>query len=139
MKFVLSFIFDSSLDKVLLIHKNRPEWQKGKVNGVGGQIELNETETEAIVREVSEEAGIEIPKEHWIAVGKSQGDDWTVNLFTAVYQGDMADARSLTDEKIEWFDVDNLPGSIISNLSWLVPLCRDKLKTNYPANVEVDY
>ena len=42
---------------VLLIRKNRPDWQAGKLNGVGGKIEPGEFPIEAMVREFQEETG----------------------------------------------------------------------------------
>ena len=38
-KYSLGFVFDLPVEKVLLIEKQRPEWQKGKLNGIGGKIE----------------------------------------------------------------------------------------------------
>ncbi len=42
--YVLGFAFDEDYEWVALIKKNRPQWQAGKLNGVGGKIEPNETE-----------------------------------------------------------------------------------------------
>ena len=49
--YTLGFVFDSSQEKVLLVHKQRPAWQAGKVNGIGGKVELGETPHTGIVRE----------------------------------------------------------------------------------------
>jgi 8-oxo-dGTP diphosphatase len=38
-KYVVGFLFNSDTNKVCLIKKNRPQWQKGRLNGVGGHIE----------------------------------------------------------------------------------------------------
>ncbi len=46
----------------LFVNKNRPEWQKGKTNLIGGKVEPNETAMEAAHRECSEEVGFE-PKD----------------------------------------------------------------------------
>ena len=35
-KWVVGFIFNSDMDHVLLINKNRPDWQIGFLNGIGG-------------------------------------------------------------------------------------------------------
>lgn len=37
--YVCGFLFDRSFENVLLIRKNRPEKQKGRLNGVGGKVE----------------------------------------------------------------------------------------------------
>lgn len=63
----------------LLIRKTHPEWQKGKLNGIGGKIEkkekltsngivdhwLLETPFEAMIREFHEETGITTTRERW--------------------------------------------------------------------------
>lgn len=42
---------------VALMRKNRPQWQVGKLNGIGGKIEDGETAAEAMRREFQEETG----------------------------------------------------------------------------------
>ncbi len=46
-------------NRVLLILKNKPAWQKGKVNLVGGKIEPGEEPEQAAQRELKEETGLE--------------------------------------------------------------------------------
>jgi len=53
--YVLGFMFDSYYRRVLLIAKNHPEWQKGRLNGIGGKIEDNESPMHAMEREFREE------------------------------------------------------------------------------------
>lgn len=38
-EYVLGFAFNRERTKIVLILKNRPDWQKGKYNGIGGKIE----------------------------------------------------------------------------------------------------
>ena len=45
-------------EKVLLVEKDRPAWQSGKLNLVGGKIEEGETPEQAALRELKEEAGL---------------------------------------------------------------------------------
>lgn len=56
-RFVLGFCFDIGYHNVLLIEKNRPPWQAGKLNGIGGKIEEGESPSGAMVREFQEETG----------------------------------------------------------------------------------
>ena len=58
--YVVGFAFNSTqnFNSVVLINKNRPDWQAGKYNGIGGHIEPGETTYEAITREFDEEAGV---------------------------------------------------------------------------------
>ena len=126
--YTLGFIFTPALDRVLLIHKISPEWQAGKINGVGGKIEDGEDSLVCIVREVREEAGLETSPDQWIYIGEMGSDAWHVYVFTLVYHGSISHAKSADKEKIEWFDPHALPPNIISNLSWLVPLALDRIK-----------
>jgi 8-oxo-dGTP diphosphatase len=66
MDYVVGFAFDG-LDlpdtHVLLIRKKKPDWQRGKLNGIGGKIGdkpsiSNETPIQAMVREFHEETGV---------------------------------------------------------------------------------
>ena len=139
MKYVLGFIFDSSLEKVLLIKKERPDWQKGKYNGVGGKIEKKETPKQAMTREALEETDLLIAKKDWIPVGIKKGKEWSVEIFTTVYPQNLKNAKSMTDEKIYWVNIDQLPEKSISNLAWLIPLCLDKIKTGIPQKVTISY
>lgn len=56
-EYVLGFMFNLAESKVLLVWKNRPAWQAGKLNGVGGKIEEGETPIQAMNREFAEETG----------------------------------------------------------------------------------
>jgi len=63
--YVLGFVFNKSRTKVALIKKNRPEWQAGKLNGIGGKIEENEACVDAMSREFLEETGYFIERNEW--------------------------------------------------------------------------
>jgi hypothetical protein len=54
-RYVVGFVFSKDLSRVLLVLKNRPAWQDGKFNGIGGKIEGDETAFEAMNREFVEE------------------------------------------------------------------------------------
>jgi 8-oxo-dGTP diphosphatase len=123
------FIFTPDFKKVLLMSKNRPADQKGKINGVGGKHEDTESAVECITREVKEETGLETEFRNWHIVGQLQMKEWQVAIMTTIYEGNPKDAKSLTDEKVAWQKVDKLPKNMISNLRWLIPLCVDYLKT----------
>lgn len=57
-RYVLGIATDPAHAGVLLVLKNRPDWQAGLLNGIGGKIESGETPDQAIVREFYEETGI---------------------------------------------------------------------------------
>jgi 8-oxo-dGTP diphosphatase len=103
--YVLGFIFNASRDRVLMIRKNRPKWQAGRLNGVGGKVEKGETARQALVREVFEEAALTTSELQWRHYGVIDGTDFRVYCFeTSV--SDLSEARAMTDEALEVLDVD---------------------------------
>lgn len=121
-EYVLGFAFRHDDSKsVLLIRKDHPSWQAGKLNGIGGHIEPGESAMGAMVREFKEEAGVEIPHEKWTMFGYIQGTSWKVHLFTS-HTWEVDAAESQTPEKIEWHHADSLPGDVLHNIPWLVAM-----------------
>lgn len=126
-RYVVGFMFNDTKDKVVLIRKNRPNWQKGKLNGVGGHIEEKgydfEDSIEAMIREFYEETGKQTKEEDWDFVGFMYNSDFECFVFRA-FTSDFSDIRTCTDEEIVVCDVDKLD-NCLSNLRWLIPMCLD--------------
>ena len=93
--YTCGFIFNKKKDEVLLIRKNRPQWQAGMFNGIGGHTEAGETPLECMIRESKEETTIEDKNWQEIAILDSAG--FQVNFF-AIYNQDLNKIRPLTDE-----------------------------------------
>ncbi len=138
-KYTLAFIFNSTQDKVLLMHKSRPAVHEGMFNGLGGKIEEGESSLDCVVREIKEESDLVTEKDKWIYVGEKFSDEWRVETFCYVYKGDISDAKTVEDQPIEWFDVKNLPKNLVSNLAWIIPLCLDKIRDPNLEEVRVSY
>lgn len=139
-QFTLGFIFDTSLKKILLVHKNKPAWQKGKINGIGGKLRKNESRKVGIRRETFEESGLIIPARSWTYVATiKDSPETTIYVLTAVYNNDLSDAKSKTGEKVQWFKTIKLPNTTISNLMWLIPLCLNRLNDKAPKEVQIRY
>jgi 8-oxo-dGTP diphosphatase len=133
-EWVVGFLLDDSAERVVLIRKNRPEWQKGKLNGVGGKVEPGELIGEAMVREFREETGNHVPI--WDQFARLVWEEGTVHFLRAFATGDKLDAcRTVTDENIEVHRI--YPGhgqaqwreSATPNLLWLVPLAAHRHDT----------
>lgn len=120
-QYVVGFMFSADLRFVLLVLKNRPDWQRGKLNGVGGKIEDTESPEQAMRREFLEEAGIDT--DDWLRFA-TLGDDrgWIIHFFYA--KGDIDRAKTLTDESLMLFPLWKLPSDekVIPNLTWLIPM-----------------
>jgi len=126
-KYSLGFIFNESMDKVLLISKLAPAWQIGLLNGLGGKVEEGEDGITCMVREIKEECCLDTEKENWDFVCTMTAPDWAIDCFAYVYKGNMEDAKCMEEEQVAWYDVKNLPENIIPNLSWLIPMSLDKM------------
>lgn len=107
--------------QVALIRKNRPAWQAGLLNGIGGHLEEGETGVDAMVREFEEETGLLVPADRWEAFAYLSGAAWIVSVFRTSHP-DLSDLRSMTDEQIEIVDSSDLPKEVVSHVNWLIPM-----------------
>jgi 8-oxo-dGTP diphosphatase len=105
--YVVGFMFSMNRDGVLLIRKNRPEWQAGKLNGVGGKIEDGETPRAAMVREFREETGIHTSEDFWMIAGRIEGLEYRVFILRT-FSDAIWDAKSTTDEMTQVYSVNGL-------------------------------
>ena len=82
-RYVLGFAFFE--DKVVLIRKERPAWQAGFLNGVGGHIEdSDKTPADAMAREFSEETSVMTSVGRWMSFAIMRGKDWDCHCFVIV-------------------------------------------------------
>lgn len=128
--YVLGFLFSPDYKKLVLIQKNKPEWQKGLFNVPGGRVEnYDKTYNHATAREFSEEAGICIPYYEWQQFASLNGPDYKVYCFVAD-SGIYKQVSSRTSETIKVHEVEDvLTGKlpIVPGLTYLIPLARDYL------------
>lgn len=119
-EYVVGFMFDSCGAAVLLIRKNRPTWQAGKLNGIGGRVEDGETPGEAMRREFLEETGVDHGEwQRFCTLRDDRG--WLVHFYAA--SGDVLKAKSLTDEKLICCGLPALhQAEVLPNLRWLIPM-----------------
>jgi len=134
--YVVGFLFDDfdENDKlVTLIKKNRPSWQAGLWNGIGGKVEPGETNYQAMVREFAEETGVQTYESDWqlYSVVRGNGKDydatgkdidgWEVSYFYAFNAGYQTRVRKMTDEIPVSFPTSALPAMVHHN-SWMIPM-----------------
>jgi 8-oxo-dGTP diphosphatase len=124
-RYVVGFLVSDDGSRIALMRKERPAWQRGKWNGIGGKIEGDETPKAAMAREFREETGLLI--ESWQRRVELRGSDWTVYFFLArAGSRTVASLSGQEDELISYFSTDRLHPDAIPNLHWLVPLCMDE-------------
>lgn len=119
--YCLGFAFDD-LGRVALIEKQRPEWQRGLLNGIGGKVEFGETPIIAMHREFFEETGVSLPSGSWHSVGRMTGPKFVVHVFTAAHPN-VRSIRTVERESValftEWANI-----RCIENVPALIALCK---------------
>lgn len=129
--YVLGFMIDTAKNEILLIKKNRPAFQAGKLNGIGGKIEGDERPIEAIIREVEEETGLLSSEFDWLNFGCMElPDGGKVHLFRT-FRSDLENAKSITDEEviIKELNYNELKPLVMPNLIWLIDSSLDDTLT----------
>lgn len=121
-QYVVGFIFNIEKTEVALIRKNRPKWQAGMLNGIGGKVEDEETKHTAMSRECKEETTILIPENNWFNFGKFLGDWGEVECFSATYH-DLSELHCPESETIEVHNINELyKENLAPNINFLVPM-----------------
>jgi 8-oxo-dGTP diphosphatase len=124
-EYVVGFLFSTGMGQLVLIEKKRPEWQAGKCNGVGGKVELGETDHEAMVREFREETGKEILE--WTRFCTLYCAHAQVSFFYTIDEH-FNRVESITDEDVMLWDLDFVMDpkrtEVIPNLRWLIQMAR---------------
>jgi 8-oxo-dGTP pyrophosphatase MutT (NUDIX family) len=151
-EYVVGFALDSHFN-VILIRKNRPDWQAGKLNGVGGRIEEGETPMQAMIREFEEETGTYIREWTPLFVLNSLKPSESIIHFYRTFVSDVTlegieKLGGITDEKIV---VENLTKllphnlqtsfqppegkQVVNGLTWMLPLAAHQLDTYNTFNI----
>ena len=141
--YVLGFAFTkdySPSERVLLIRKTKPKWQAGKLNGVGGKIELEDVSPHwAMVREFKEETGLRTLTEDWRRFAIMEFPDANVHCFGAwLPWNEFKQARDTTEERLEHYQIDlgfsekMKDQNVMLNLLWLIPMARVACDTILP-------
>lgn len=127
--------YNTSSTKVILIEKQKPEWQKGLLNGVGGKIEDGETPLFAMQREFKEETDLTV--NDWEEYCTLTFSDCILHVFRAnITLLESLKIKQTTIEKpFEIFVNDLYKIPHVSNLSWLIPLALDNSIKQLPIQI----
>lgn len=83
-QFTIGICFSHDLKWVYLVRKRRPEWQAGKLNGIGGKVNPGEDPAVAMRREAKEEAMYEGDWTYFGTFSGQQPDPFTCYMFYSV-------------------------------------------------------
>lgn len=125
--YVLVYV-ENSARQVLFVEKNKPEWQKGRFNLVGGKIEDGEGKWEAADRELLEETGL--VSHHTQLCGSIVGKFGVVYVFRAYTRTTELFPQDGEVEIFFWDDWESLRHSplLLPNLRVIIPLMKCGLR-----------
>ncbi len=124
---VVGIAFNESVTRVLLVEKQRPKWQAGLFNGVGGKVEEGESPVGAVSREFFEQAGLDITEAAWTHCITYRGPDFEITFYQIFLPDKMFDsAKTATDEEVTPVPLSEIPKvRTIFNLQYIVPMMMD--------------
>jgi 8-oxo-dGTP diphosphatase len=120
--YVLGFLFSPITNRVALIKKNRPRWQEGMLNGIGGKVNDKEWPFDAMIREFEEETGVH--EIGWVLFHEIIWPGYICYCYKA-FSINIDKVKTCTDELIQIVNAYSLPINIVSNVRWLIPLAVD--------------
>lgn len=139
--YCVGFMFDDEGRDVLLIQKNRPEWQAGLFNGIGGKVELTESPAAAMLREFEEEAGVATTGEDWHLFCLMKARAEALIYFYRGFSTRVLDhAKTMEDEPISIWPVASVTSGAlrcVPNLHWLIPMALNGVEfaeMSYPSH-----
>lgn len=127
--YVVGFLYSRMFNKILLVNKVKPDWQKHLWNGIGGKIEPTDTnDFAAMEREFQEETGCKDDL-LWQKMGIIEDTHgfWRVAIFKCEvrYFPIIPNTGNDVGEDIAVHDLMTLTSDredLILNLRWLVPM-----------------
>lgn len=130
MHYTVALVFSPDKSQIALIRKQKPRWQFGKLNGIGGKINDMESPLDAAQRELFEEANIVSRNLKKFAIGtvSTPNNNYGDTIFFFTGTSDLSMVHSNETEQIEIISVYNAIHSpdLISNLRWLILLALDE-------------
>jgi len=117
-------------DKVLFL-KRTHGWGAGTYTLPGGNVELNESLTQACIREMFEELGIELEHEKLSFVNlshiKSTSSEYLLVTFVAtIWKGEPLNKEPEKHSEMVWLDINNLPSNMNPYALEMLQIYKDK-------------
>lgn len=119
-------VFVLSGKKVLLTRRANTGWMDGHLCPPGGHVEIGETPTQAIIREVKEELGATVKAKdlEFICVAARNASPTEYVAYEFVIRDKKYDFTNTEPEKcseLVWVDINKLPDDIIDDFKEVIP------------------
>jgi len=119
-------------NKILLQRRFNTGYEDGKYSLVAGHVDKGETFTEAIIREVKEEAGITLQAEDLSVVHvmnrNIKGNERIDVFFVAEkWTGNIENKEPNKCDDLSWFDLDNIPDNVIPYIKEAINHIKNKI------------
>lgn len=125
-KYSLGFAFTIDGKSVALIRKNRPEWQAGKLNGIGGKLELTDDDIEyCMIRKFKKETGFSTGPDEWdhFAYMYFPKTNSSINCYRIFNDELVQGLKSTTDEEVIICKISELHSQqLLENVEFLIHL-----------------
>lgn len=105
-RYAMAYVVSPDGKQVVLLNKRRPHYLAGKWMGVAGHVEPHESPVQAVQREFLEEAGVDIADWSFVKVLEKPERPSDIYVYFSVH--DLADVRTMTDEEVRVFTLDEL-------------------------------
>ena len=124
--YVLGLAFDERRKNIVLIEKQKPDWQKGKWNAIGGKIEPSDpTPRYAMEREFWEETGV--LGLIWAPLASVVAPYWRMWVFET-FSSKIWGATTMEEERVHIHNIDNIlrDPNLIDSLKFYIPLALEE-------------
>ncbi len=119
-------------NKILLQRRFNTGYEDGKYSLVAGHVDKGETFTEAIIREVKEEAGIILQAEDLSVVhvmNRNIQDNERIDIFFIAekWTGNIENKEPNKCDDLSWFDLDDMPDNVIPYIKEAINCIKNKV------------
>ncbi len=137
-RYVVGYLFNDDGTAVMLIRKEKPKWQAGCLNGIGGKVEDGECPAKAIEREFLEETGV--PCDSWEFTIQLVGPSFEVFYYRAYSSALVQAIRNQkafpTSETPELWPISLPTDLVVRNVRRTMHLSNDKSGVVFPIRVQ---
>lgn len=128
-----SFLFLIKENKILLLRRFNTGFEDGNYSLVAGHVDLNETFSQAIIRESKEEIGIKINSKklkfvHALHRRNKKNNEERIDVYFLLneWTGKITNKEPHKCDDLKWFGIDKLPKNIIPSVKQAIQDIKNK-------------